>query len=455
MLAIDELRSRFAQSEGLPFSDVLTEANILAVLESLEIGFRDRVFNPVTTLWGFLSQVLSEDHSYQDAVARIVAHRSAQGREICSPNTAAYCKARQRLSLELITILARNAASSLETQVSTEWQWLGRTVKIIDGSSVSMPDTPENQAVYPQPDSQEPGIGFPLARIAALFSLSTGACLDFGIAPWRGKGTSERSLFRQMIDRLEQGDVILADKFYDDYITTAILRERGVDVVIRLGDTRNKLEHKRLGPGDRIVVWFRPARPEWLDKATYDRLPRKMLIRETSFDASASNNRTEFVTVGTTLLDPAEVPQPEFGNLYRQRWNCELDLRSLKTVMRMDILRCKTPEMVVKEIWVHLLAYNLLRTAIAAAAKENNAKPREVSFKGAKQAITAFAPKFESAPPEFRARLVADLLQIVAYHRVGDRPGRIEPRAVKRRRKPMRLLTMPRNLAKQEIAKWA
>jgi hypothetical protein len=450
MLAFAELRSRFAQSEGLPFSEVLTEENIRAVLDRCGVAFRDRVFNPITTVWGFLSQVLSDDHSCQDAVARIIAHRSARGQEICSPNTAAFCKARLRLPLQVVECLAKETAQKLESQAIDEWKWLGRSVKIIDGTTVSMPDTEENQAAFPQMQGQEEGIGFPLARMAALFSLSTGACLDCRLGPWSGKGSSERALFRQMFPLLKTGDVILADRYYDSYFEIAMLWQRGIDVVFRVNERRHTSEYQELGDGDRIVVWKKPARPDWLDKKAYDALPKVLPICEVTVDVSDSGNRMKKLIVGSTLVRPQDVPKEEFAKLYQYRWHCELDLRSIKQTMKMDVLRCKTPDMVQKEIWVHLLAFNLLRTVMAAAAKEHDAKPREISFKAAKQAVAAFATKMEDASPAKRLQLLDDLLRIIAYHRVGDRPGRFEPRAVKRRPKKVRLLMVPRAEAKRQ-----
>ena len=176
MSSLDAVRARFARNEGLPFADILTEANIRAVLNEHGITFRDRVFNPVTTIWGFLGQVLSEDHSCRDAVSRIIAHRASNGKTVCSPNTASYCNARSRILTDVLRTLATRTAEELQANIADQWKWNNRSVFIFDGSSVSMPDTPENQAVYPQPPAQQPGLGFPLARIGVLLSLATGAC---------------------------------------------------------------------------------------------------------------------------------------------------------------------------------------------------------------------------------------------------------------------------------------
>src|SRR6516164_7415483 len=198
MTSLQEVRARFARNEGLPFADVLTEARIRDALQEQGVQYRDRVFNPVTTIWGFLSQVLSDDHGCRDAVSRIIAHRAAGGLKACSPNTASYCNARARIPTAVLRRLARRTSQQLQAGLPDGWKWNGRSVFIADGSHVSMPDTPENQARYPQPVVQRPGIGFPLARVAVLLSLATGACHDLAIAPYAGKGTGETTLLRAM-----------------------------------------------------------------------------------------------------------------------------------------------------------------------------------------------------------------------------------------------------------------
>jgi DDE family transposase len=435
MTSLHQLRARFARNEGLPFADVLTEPGIHDALNEHDVRYRDRVFGPVTTIWGFLSQVLSEDHSCRDAVSRIVAHRAANGLGTCSPNTASYCNARGRLHTGVLRTLARRTAEELQAGAAEHWRWDGRNVLIADGSHVSMPDTPENRASYPQPVVQQPGIGFPLARIAVLLSLATGACHDLAIAPYAGKGTGETSLLRAMYGTLKPGDVVLADALFDDYFLICELRERGIDLVARAQYARVGTQTLQSRPDGEILVWQRPNKPRGMTGEQYRRYPKSQVMRQVSVDAHDTNNRAEQFKVITTILD-ASVDGARIGDLYERRWEGEIDLRSIKSTMQMDILRCKTPEMVHKEIWAHLLAYNLLRTVMAVAASENSLEPRQVSFKGAKQAVTAFAPKIEAARPEKRAALIGALLMVVAYHRVGGRPGRWEPRARKRRPKP-------------------
>jgi Transposase DDE domain len=455
MTSLKEVRARFARNEGLPFADVLTEGKILDVLNDYGVKYRDRRFNPVTTIWGFLSQVLSEDHSCRDAVSRVIAHRAASGASVCSPNTASYCNARSRLVTGVLSTLAKRTAQQLQAGAADEWKWNGRDVYIADGSHVSMPDTAENQEAYPQPPTQQPGLGFPLARITVLLSLATGACHDLAMAPYEGKGTGETTLLRAMYNALKSGDVILADALFDNYFLVCDLRARGIDIVARAQYQRVGSQVVESRPDGDIILWQRPNKPRGMTGEQYRRYPKSMLMRQVAVDARDRNNRAEQFHVVTTILD-ASIDGGQFGDLYERRWEGEVDIRSIKATMQMDILRCKTPGMVHKEIWAHLLAYNLLRTAMAVAANENDIEPRQVSFKGAKQALTAFAPKIEAAPPEGRAALIDAMLATMAYHRVGNRPGRWEPRARKRRPKPGARLTQPRAIAKlpHNRAKW-
>ena len=455
MTSLDAVRARFARNDGLPFSDILTEASIRKVLNNHGVKFRDRVYSPVTTIWGFLSQVLSEDHSCRDTVSRIIAHRASNGETVCSPNTASYCNARSRILTDVLRTLATRTAEELRASIADQWKWNNRSVFIFDGSSVSMPDTPENQAVYPQPPSQRPGLGFPLARIGVLLSLATGACHNLAIAPYKGKGTGETNLFRQMYDTLKPGDVVLADALFDDYFIACELRQRDVDIVAHAQYERTGSWIVESRPGGDVVSWQRPQKPRGMTREQYRTYPEQLSMRQVTVDARDKNNRAKQFKVVTTIID-VSIDGQQIGSLYERRWDGEVDIRTIKCTMQMDILRCKKPDMVHKEIWTHLLAYNLLRTVMAVAASENGIEPRNVSFKGAKQALTAFAPKIEAARPEDRAQLIDAMLTSIAYHRVGNRPGRWEPRARKRRQKPATRLTQPRHIAKlsHNRSKW-
>jgi len=455
MTSLDAVRARFARNDGLPFAEILTEASIRDVLHEQGVKYRERVFSPITTIWGFLSQVLSEDHSCRDVVSRIIAHRAASGITMCSPNTASYCNARFRIPTSVFSTLTTRSAEELQTSIPDDWKWMGRSVFVVDGSHVSMPDTPENQAVYPQPPNQQPGLGFPLARITVLLSLATGACHDLEIAAYQGKGTGEKNLFRRMYGTLQPGDVVLGDALFDDYFIACELCQRGIDLVARVKYPRTGSWIAESGPDGEILVWQRPHKPRGMTGEKYRSYPKQLVMRRITVDARDKDNRVTQFDVLTTILDLA-IEGEQIGSLYEQRWEGEVDIRSIKSTMQMDILRCKTPEMVHKEIWAHLLAYNLLRTVMAVAADQNDIEPRQVSFKGAKQALTAFAPKLEAALPEHRESLLDALLTTMAYHRVGNRPGRWEPRARKRRPKKAAALTQPRHVAKlpENRSKW-
>src|SRR5436309_8068564 len=447
MTSLETVRARFTSSQGLPFAEVLTQASILEVLDEHQVEYRDRVFGPLTTIWGFLSQLLSDDHSCRDAVARVIAHRAASGLEPCSPNAASYCNARARLPTGVLRALAKRTARQLQDGLPQAWKWNGRDAYIADGSHVSMPDTPENQEAYPQVYNQEPGVGFPLARVAVLLSLASGACHDLAVAPYAGKGTGETTLLRQLYGSLGRGDVVVADALFDNYFLIWELRELGIDVVTREQAERVGTVAVERRPDGDLIAWQRPNKPRGMTGEHYRRYPKSQAMRRVSVDARDKNNRVEQFGVGTTLLDTS-IGGGQIGGLYERRWEGEVDIRSVKSVMKMDVLRCKSPEMVRKEIWAHLLAYNLLRTVMAVAASESDVEPRKISFKGAKQTLTAFAPKLEAALPQQRAGLVDAMLLAVAYHRVGKRPGRWEPRARKRRPKPSKRLNQPRHVAK-------
>src|SRR4051812_23468160 len=361
MTRLDQLRARFARNEGLPFADVLTEASILDALNEHGVKYRDRVFSPVTTIWGFLSQVLNDDHSCRDAVTRIIAHRAANGLETCSPNTASYCTARGRLLTGVVSTLAKGTAKELQAGVPQGWKWNGRSVFIADGSHVWMPDTPENRAVYPQPVVQQEGIGFPLARVAVLLSLATGACHDLAMAPYTGKGTGETTLLRQLYDALSPGDVVVADALFDNYFLACEFRQRGIELVARVQAERVGSRTVESRPDGDVIVWQRPNKPRGMKGEDYRTYPESLTMRQVSVDARGKGNRAEQFKVITTILD-ASIDGGQIGSLYERRWDGEVDLRSIKSTMKMDVLRCKTPAMVQKEIWVYLLAYNLLRT---------------------------------------------------------------------------------------------
>jgi Transposase DDE domain len=450
------LRQQFLQDGELPFSNVLTEGVVAQALTACNVCWLDRVYSPLVTLWVFLGQVLSADHSCRAAVARLIAHRLSQGQRPCSAETGAYCQARKRLPEEFFSDVARRTGRALEAEVDPQWLWKSRRVYVYDGSAVSMPDTPQNQRDYPQPDTQKPGLGFPLARIAAIFSLACGAVLDVGICRYAGKGQSELGMLRALWHLFLPGDILLADRLMCAWTEMVMLKQRGIDSVCRFTSHRTAdfRRGKRLGNGDHVVTWLKPTKPRSIDRKTYDALPEFLTVRECRVQVEQPGFRTKILLIATTLLDADLFPKDDLAQLYRGRWNAELDLRSLKRTLQMDVLRCKTPELVRKEIWTHVLAYNLIRTVMAQAAVKYGFEPRTISFKGTVQTLQAFQPIIAiqgQADSMLRGRLYEELLDAISVHRVADRPDRYEPRLRKRRPKHYAFLRKPRHEAKRDL----
>jgi hypothetical protein len=344
----------------------------------------------------------------------------------------------------------------LDNSVHPDWLWKSRRVYIYDGSTVSMPDTVANQEAYPQPTTQKAGLGFPLARIAAVFSLACGAVVELGICRYAGKGQSELGMLRRLWDVFKPGDVMVADSYMCAWVEMMMLKQRGVDCVCRLPARRatDFRRGKRLGKNDHVVKWPKPKKPSSIDQETYNALPEFLLIRECRVRVKQPGFRVQNLVVATTLLDANEVTKNDLAQVYRGRWNGELDLRSVKQTLQMDILRCKTPELVRKEIWTHILAYNLVRTITAQAATKHGIEPRTISFKGVVQTLEAFQPIIALKGEDnakCRTELYEDLLDAIVVHRVGDRPDRFEPRRRKRRPKPYDRLMKPRCQAKRDL----
>lgn len=453
-LQVSCLRRQFAQGSGLPFSEVLPAELVGEILDELGVLFRERIFTPVTTLWMFLSQVISADGSCRSVVMRLVAFLASRGEKSCAAGTGNYCKARKRLPEKVLSRLTQETAARMAGEVPERWRWHGREVKVVDGTTLSMPDTPANQRAYPQPRSQKPGLGFPLVRLVCLFSLTTGAVLDAALGPCRGKGQGELSLFRKLRRRLQAGDVLLGDRHYCAYFDIAHWLRAGADFVGRVHQARsvNFRQGKRVSKGERLVEWTKPKqRPRWLSKRAYRRMPETLRLRLIRVDVEQLGFRTRQITVATTLLDSELYPAADVAALYRSRWHAELDLRSLKVSLAMDVLRGKSPQIVRKEIWAHLLAYNLIRSVMAQAAVEHGALPRCLSFKAALQALHAFTMSLWLSTSTSVQNLYSPMLAAIATHRVGDRPDRFEPRVRKRRPKPYPYLTVPRREARTAL----
>lgn len=436
----------------LYFAALLSQDVILTALGVASSLWQGWIYTPEVTTWVFLSQCLSADHSCRDAVARLAAWRVAQGRHACSADTGAYCTAREHLPEEACQQLVRQTGKELEEQSPREWLWRGRRVRVADGTTVTMPDTPANQAEYPQQKNQRPGCGFPIARILVVFSLAVGTVLEVAIRPYEGKLTGENSMFRTLHDSLAAGDVVLADRYFSGWFDLALLQQRGVDVVVRKHQLRANdfRTGRRLGHDDHLVCWTKPQRPAWMSPECYAALPNELTLREVRVRVRQRGFRVKSLVVVTTLLDAEEFSAEAIADLYRLRWQAELNLRSLKTVLTMDHLRCKTPHRVRNELYMHLLGYNLIRKAMALAAFDSGVCPWQVSFKGTLQTLNTFLPLLGSCMN------IADgceaLLACIATHIVGNRPDRYEPRVVKRPPKTYKHMREPRANYKKRAA---
>lgn len=444
----------FLQADGLPFADVLTAADIEQACADTQTAFGHTTrsfWTPALTLWTFLSQVLDASQSCRAAVARALV-AVALSRPPQNGATGNYCRARAKLPAALVQRLALQVGQRLEQAVLDAWLWHQRHVHLVDGFTVSLPDTAENQQQYPQPNTQKPGLGFPLVRVVALLSLATAAVQGLACGPYQGKESGETALFRTLLDQLQAGDIVLADRYYCSYFLVALLQALGVDVVLRLHQGRrcDGRRGRRLGPNDYVVVWPKPQRPSWMTVETYAALPAQLEVREIRKHITQPGYRVKTLHVVTTLLDAEEYHTEEIADLYHKRWHVELDIRSLKITMRMEELRCLTPFMVEKEIWVHVLAYNLVRKVAAQAALQRGVNPRQISFAASQQLVLGAWSKLTEASAAERLRLAAGLLVVLGKERVGHRPGRCEPRAKKRRPKKVKLLTKPRAAARAE-----
>ena len=437
----------------LYFAALLPEDRILNAFGEARLFWQGWIYTPAVTVWVFLSQCLSADHSCRDAVARLVAWRTARGEQPCSAQTGGYCTARAELPESACRQLAAETGREVEEQAPTDWLWHGRRVRVVDGSTVTMADTPANQTAYPQLESQQPGCGFPIARIVVVFSLAVGTVLDAAIGRYEGKQTGENSMFRTLHEGvLSEGDVVLADRYFSGWFDLALLQARGVDMVVRKHQLRatDFRTGSRLGRDDHLVIWVKPPRPEWISPEEYAALPEVLLLREVRVRVQQRGFRTRSLVVVTTLCNAEEYPREEIAELYRLRWQAELHLRSIKTVLQMDRLRCKTPERVRNEFWMHLLGYNLIRQVMAVAALESGVCPWQISFKGTLQTLASFLPLL-AAGMTIDAWCQA-LLSAIATHVVGDRPDRYEPRLVKQRPKKYKHLREPRENYRKRMA---
>jgi len=430
------IKQQINKANAYSFFNLLTSPELLSVVEEQLPEHRERLYPPTTTLSLFLTQCMNSDSSCQNTVNSHTVERVFNGLRPCSTQTGGYCRARQRLPLDMIMNLAKQTGNMVNRQLPTAWKWHNRNVKLVDGTTITMPDTTENQQVYPQQRTQKPGLGFPIARMVAVICLSSGVVLDAAMSAIRGKGAGEHALFRKLLNCFESGDIVLADRYYCSYFLISTLLEKGIDVVFQQHGVRKTdfRKGKQLSVRDHVVSWEKPkVIPNWMTREEYNMFPDTLSLRET---------KTNKKVIVTSLLCDKKTPKKELSKLYYQRWNVELDLRNIKTTLGMEVLSCKTPEMNLKEMWAYFLAYNLIRLIMAEAAIQTDIKPREISFKHSLQLWLMWTRQTQGHND------MQILFTLIAQQKIGNRPGRTEPRAVKRRPKPFSLLMIPRDKLK-------
>ena len=434
---------------SLPFGNVLSADRVRDIFADSEVLFgcgENDFWNTGLTLWSFIGQVLQDgkQSSCNAAVTNATRYMLEHGMQPPGPDSGEYCRARHKLNAEVLRQLVSEIAEKMSLSNPGHWLWQGKNVKLVDGFTFTMPDTPENQEEFPQSNTQEPGVGFPIARGCAVLSLANACIDDVAIGPYAGKETGETALLRKVLDSFKPGEIMLADRYFCSFFMLAILKSRGIDVCMRLHQLR-KVDYSKvkwLGNNDYIDTWHRPQRARWMSQELYDSIPEQMEIRVVTFKAT-TEKQTEPLNVVTTLLDPEKYPAKEIGKLYGYRWHVELDIFSIKQSLNLDHLRCKSPDMIRREFWTTLLAYNMVRLVCAQAAFVHDKLPRQMSFTIACNTLLSqwMLPPKES----IRETLGQHNLFQIACNEVGNRPGRIEPRVIKRRPKTYKLMTKPRN----------
>jgi putative transposase len=458
--SFQKVADAFLAGRGLPFAEILSAQRIERIFAKHGCLFGlHGIYTSAIMVWSFLSQVLRDgkEASCQAAVARVVSYCELAGLDSPTSDTGDYCRARAKLSEAALHEVSCEVASELEDSANEHWLWKGRHAKLIDGFTFTMPDTPENQAEYPQQKSQKPGVGQPIARAVAILSLATACVMDVAIGPYSGKETGETALLRSMLKSLSKGDIAVLDRYYCSFMMIAMFLSQGTDVCARKHHLRHSdfRRGRRLGKHDHIIVWTRPARPKWMDEETYAQIPERLELREIRYNIVVPGRRTRSIDVITTLTDPQEYTKEEIAQLYGFRWNSELDIRSIKESLNLGHVRSKSPEMVRRELWTTLLGYNLIRTTAAGAALLHKKQPRAIGFTSTCQYVLASwmlmsCGQIEQAKVNDYCRT---LLAQIAECEVANRPGRLEPRVVKRRPKPYKLMQKPRNQLRRELRK--
>lgn len=452
------IANSFLQEPGLPFASVLDAAAIERVFREEETLFgQEDLYSTQIVLWAFLAQTLRDGKGVAcaAAVADIGAYLLQTGQRPPSGNTGDYCRARAKLKLAALRRLVRESADDVEAAAPVPWLWKGRHAKLVDGFTFTLPDTPENQAAFPQIPAQRPGVGLPIARACVVLSLATACVCDLALGPYEGKETGETALFRELLETFDDNEVVVFDRYYCSFMMLALLSVRGLQVCTRLHHLRHSdfRRGRRLGPGDHRITWTRPQRPKWMSQEQYDTIPETLTLREVKFDVQVPGYRTRSITIITTLTDPQAYSREDLAELYGFRWHAELDIRQIKQTLHLDHVRCKTPAMVRRELWVTLLAYNLIRKVIATAAAVHKKQPRRLGFTLACQSLLASWMILATGSCRDARAMYTMMLTRIAANEVANRPGRIEPRVLKRRRHRYPLMQRPRAQLRAELQK--
>lgn len=449
---VELIKQKFRHSLGLPFQKLLPEHLFEEALRAEGTRWRNRLFSPAVTVWAFLSQVVDQDNRCASAVSRVTAWLAAEDQPLPSPDPSAYCQARQRLPEGLFHRLLRTVGDRLQAQVSKPHLWQGHRVYLVDGSTTVLPDTPENQAVYPQHANQAPGCGFPLARFVCRFSLDTAAVHEVQIGSFH---THELALVRPLYQSLQPGDVVMGDSLFCTYVDIAQLQQQGVEVVFCMNGARSVdfRRGQKLGPHDHLVEWSKPRyAPPGIPPEQFARLPDKLRLRELRYTIQPLGGRAKKITLATTFLDPNAYAKPTLAALFARRWEAELDLRHLKTTLGMEMLTTHTPEMIRKELLAHLLAYNLIRSLLWDAGQKYAVDPLRLSLQNALRHLRYFLPELAHAAARIRHHLYERLLFIIAQEVVPKRTRPSQPRMRKRRPKPFPLMKKPRATSRRKYA---
>lgn len=408
--------------------------------------FRDRVYTPINTTFIFIKQVLNPDKSCKKAVAGAVVDQLGVGKKSISTNTGPYCKARQRLPEKAVHELVKEIGSAPIRNAPSTWKPFGRNLKVFDGSTAKMADTKANQRVFPQHKNQKKGAGFPIVRFVVVMSLTVGTVIDYAMGAYKGKGTGESSLLRDIFTCIEKDDIALGDRYFPNFFLLADIKKVGADGIFR-GQGQRHYDFRlgeRLGKNDHIVFWKKPYKPRWMTQKEYDAYPDKIQVRE--FKVAGN-------VYVTTFMNAKNYHKKELAVIYGRRWGVEINLKSIKATMNMDMLSCKTPEMVRKEIGIHFLAYNFIRIIMAEACVSHGSIPWKISFKGTVQLLSVFMPHFLNSSARKNKLLYAEMLALIIKNKVGNRPGRVEPRVIKQRHKPFPTLKRQRSIEKERLMK--